>query len=184
MKRIDVMNGETINPVMLVLLGLLVIAFAFFYVMHRSKLESERVEKGEKLLELKASMSEDKSFRHALLLLFVLFLIAIGITIFNWLGGKSIELWQIVNLFCIPAFIILMFMKRTYEIYEKGIRIMVRFYPWNTFKGYTIKNGQVLIYSRSFWSGKVVLPDEDGRVEKVIMEYLDLIKNPDALDFH
>jgi hypothetical protein len=170
---IDVMNGETINPVMWTLLGLLVIAIAFFYFIQRSKLESERVEKGEKLLELKASMSDDRSFRHALLLLFVLFLIAIGITILSWLSGKSIELWLIVYWFWIPAFIILMFMKRTYEIYEKGIKIMVRFYPWDTFKGYTIKNRQVLIYSRSFWSGRVVLPDEDGKVKKVIMEYLE-----------
>jgi hypothetical protein len=174
------MNGETINPVIRVLLGLVVIAIVLYYVLHRSKLESERVEKGERLLELKASMSEIKNFRLDLLSLSVLFLILIGfiilitiLSILNLLGGKSIGLGQIVNLFLFPAgFIILWFMKRTYEIYEKGIRIMVRFYPWNTFKGYTIKNGQVLIYFRSFWSGRVVLPDEDGRVEKVIMEYL------------
>jgi hypothetical protein len=135
--------------------------------------ETERVKKGEKLLEVKASMSEDKSFRLALLLLFVLFMIPTGITLLNWLGGKSIEIWLFFSWVWIPGFIILWFMKRTYEIYENGIKIMVRFYPWNIFKGYTVKNGQVLIYYRSFWSGRVVLPDKDGRVEKVIMEYLE-----------
>ena len=110
------------------------------------------VEKGEKLLEVKARMNEDKNFMLALLLLFILFLIGIVIIVLSWLGGKSIEIWQIVILVCIPAYIIPWFMKRTYGIYENGIKIMVRFYPWNIFKGYIVKNGQVLIYYRSFWS--------------------------------
>jgi|GEM_PF-2867601 len=131
------------------------------------------LEKGEKLLEVKARMNEDKNFMLALLLLFILFLIGIVIIVLSWLGGKSIEIWQIVILVCIPVYIIPWFMKRTYGIYENGIKIMVRFYPWNIFKGYIVKNGQVLIYYRSFWSARFVLPDEDGRVEKVIMEYLE-----------
>lgn len=180
-KRTDVMNGEILNPVVIILLGLVVIAFAYCYVIYKSKHESKGVEKGEKLLEVKARMIEDKSFRVALLSLFVLLLISIGITIFNWLSGKSIEIWQIVIWFLIPGFIIPWFMKRTYGIYEEGIKIAVRFYPWNTFKGYSVKNGQVLIYYRSFWSGSFVLPDEDGRVEKVIMEYLEPNPKPGLL---
>ena len=50
---------------------------------------------------------------------------------------------------------------------------MVKFYPWKTFKGYTVKNEQVMIYYLSFGSGKFVLPDEEGRVENVIKEYLE-----------
>ena len=66
---------------------------------------------GEKLLEVKASMTEDKSFKLALPSLLVLFLISIGITILSWLGGKSIEIWQIVILLMIPGFIIPWFIK-------------------------------------------------------------------------
>ena len=172
----------TMDLVVGVLLGLAVIVFAFFYTIYRSKHLYKRIEKGEKLLEVKARMTKYKSFMLALLLLFVLFLVMFGITIFNWLGGKSIEIWQIVILVCFPVYFIPWFMKRTYGIYENGIKIMVRFYPWNTFKGYIVKNGQVLIYYRSFWSARFVLPDEDGRVEKVIMEYLEPNQKPGLLN--
>ncbi len=61
-KRTDVMNGEILNPVVIILLSLVVVAFASCYVIYKSKHESKRVENGEKLLEVKARMIEDKSF--------------------------------------------------------------------------------------------------------------------------
>ena len=143
---------------------------ALVYSFNRSKRRSEEIDKGTKLLEVKARMSEDKSFRKALFLMLALFLILVGMTIFNWFRGESFEAWQFFIWLWFPAYAIPWFILRTYEIYEDGIRIMVRFHPWNTFKGYKAKNGQITIYYKSF--GRFILPDDDGNIEKVIMQYL------------
>jgi len=61
------MNGKIFNHVVILLLSLVVIAFVYCYVTYKSKHESKRVENCEKLLEVKARMIDDKSFRVSLL---------------------------------------------------------------------------------------------------------------------
>ena len=140
------------------------------YSFHRSKHKSEQIDKGTKLLEVKAIMFGDKSYRKALFFMIILFLILVVIAASNWLMGENIETWQVFIWLWFPACTIPLFMMKTYEIYEDGIMIMVRFHPWNTFKGYKAKNGWITIYYKSH--GRFVLPDEDGYIEKVIMQYL------------
>ena len=137
------------------------------------KCKSDKVDKGTQLLEIKASMIEDKQFRIISYFYFVLFLAYVGFTISLGLQGRSVQIWPIIPFIGISVLVFSFFIKRTYGIYEKGIKIMVRFYPWSTFKGYMVKKGQVAIYYNSFFSGRFILPDKDGNVEKVIMEYLD-----------
>jgi len=137
------------------------------------KPKSEKIGKGTKLLEVKASMSADKSLKTVLYFFIVLYLAYAGFTFFTWFQGRSIQTWQLFPFFWMPMLIFLLHIKRTYGVYDKGIKIMVRFYPWDTFKGYIAKNGQVAIYYKSFLGGRFVLPDNDGRIEKVIMEYLE-----------
>ena len=144
---------------------------ALVYSFHRSKRRSDEIDKGIKLLEVKARMSEDKSYRYALFFMIALFLILAGMTAFNWSRGESVEVWQIFIWLWFPAYVFPWFTKKNYEIYEDGIRIMVRFYPWNTFKGYKAKNGQTTIYYKSH--GRFILPDDNGNIEKVIMKYLE-----------
>ena len=135
--------------------------------------KSEKVDMGTKLLEVKASMIEDKNIRSILYLFFVLFLTYVGFTIFTWFQGRNVETWQFITLLWMPLFIFLFTIKRTYGIYENGIKIMTTFYPWNTFKDYIAKNGQVAIYYKSFFSGRFVLPDDNGNIEEIIMKYLE-----------
>ena len=135
--------------------------------------KSEKVDTGTKLLEVKASMIEDKQFRIITYLSIVLFLTYVGFTIFFGLQGKNVQIWSIFYLLGMSVLVFSFFIKRTYGIYENGIKIVVRFYPWSTFKGYIVKNGQVAVYYKSFFSGRFVLPDNDGSIEKVMMEYLE-----------
>jgi len=69
-------------------------------------------------------------------------------------------------------------MRTDYEFYEKGIRMRARFISWKYFKGYKKDGTEIILIAsikhiwENLWKGNLHFEDKDGKIEKVVKNYL------------
>ena len=122
--------------------------------------------KGRKILEIKQRIYEilPKSLRYAMI--FVCCLLAFVIIV-NVIHGNNIGFSLIPLLVC---YSIIFFVKRRYEIYEKGIVYGMQFIKWDEIKNIKWENGILEIKAKKI-VGSIMIKDEDMKIKKIVEEY-------------
>ncbi len=151
--------------------------FLFVYSLSKAKKakrEIEKLDKGKKLATAICYPLKDKT-REWIMTLGVLVVgsVAIVIGMVQHITTKNPDIGSmspLLSFLWIPFWFIAVSMKRSYEIYEKGIVFGVRFIEWEKVKGYKKTNGKVMVFLDTL-PKRIILRDEKGEVSKILEKY-------------
>ena len=145
-------------------LGLSILGFELY----RQQKKLKKMNKGRKILEIKQRSYEilPKSLRYAMI--FVCCLLTFGIVV-SVIIGDFFHLLPLVSV--LICNLVIFFVERRYEIYEKGIVYGMQFIKWDEIKKIKWENGILEIKAKKV-IGSIMIRDEDKRIKKIIEKYV------------
>ncbi len=152
---------------LIVTLLILVPISVFIYFIRKNEKRIESIDKGKKLTEI--IVKSDKILRAAagIYLGCVSIILLWEILIGDWKGVKSI----LPAVAVVPAIVISVFVPRKYSIYEKGIKLGLRFIEWKEVTKYEWKEGKLEIRFKGL-PKKIVVEDKNKEIKRIIEKLL------------
>ncbi len=142
-----------LNTLLVVVASLLGFSgFLFVYSISKAKKEIEKLDKGKKLATAICYPLKDETREWKFMTLGVLVAgsVAIVIAMVQYITTKNHNIGSmspLLSFLWIPFWFIVVSMKRSYEIYEKGIVFGARFIEWEKVKGYKKQTAKLWYFS-------------------------------------
>jgi len=153
------------------------LCFPVFLLLAYLCYRTEELEKGKLLLKVKSSPLDAMGKKNKKYFYVVSTIMAISACVIAYISFSSFPYFLLLAVMLI-LFPLILKIKGTYEFYEKGIKFMARFMPWEDFKGYKKEGNEIILIAdinnfwEKLWKENLYFEDENSKIEKIVKEVL------------